>query len=197
MKHVAMVAAIMAFGATVPAFATQELAPYGSAKPIGVQYKKLKVALNLLGTPESAKGNMAQLAGVLKQFGAGAPKGSEIEVVVIGGVVGAFAKENFEAFQPQIDAIADMVKNGSGGTSVKVVLCGNSINNAGYKIEDMHGFATVAPAGYIELGRLSQLGYAITQVENVKTKDARFVFRPDLKPAVAAAAPAAAAPKAN
>lgn len=184
MRKIVLFVAGIALGTAMSVSIAEEMAPYGTAKPLAVQYQgPLKMALTVMSTPDLAKDSLKQLVGVLKQFGDGAPKGSEIKVVVIGGGIGAFAKENYETFQAEIDAIAELVSQGSGGTKVKVVLCGNSTKNAGYKFEDMHGFAEIAAAGgYVELARLAQEGYAIAPIEIVKTRDSRYFFRPDLKP---------------
>ena len=177
-------AALFVAAAALPAQA-EELAPYGSAGLTKTKYKATKLALHLGQGPENAKAQLQQIVGIMKQFGASSGKGSTLELVVQGGVVGAFAKENYEAFQAQIDPIADMVKNGSSGKKIKVAYCGNSMQNSGYKPEDMHGFGEVVPAALVELARLDKMGYSYIFAHNVKAKDARYVFRPDLKPATA------------
>lgn len=183
-KQIVLFAAGMVFAALASVSAAEEMAPYGTAGTMPVQFKQpLKMAFSVISTADNAQAILQQSIGVLKQFGAGAPKGSEVVVVVIGGVIGAFAKENYEKFQPQMDALAELVRDGSGGTKVRVVLCGNSTKNAGYKFEDLHGFGQVAAhGGYVELARLAQEGYAIAPIEIVKTPGSRYFFRPDLKP---------------
>ena len=191
MKHtVAFTLALAISGLSMSVLSDEELAPYGTAQMCKTQYTPQKIAFSVMSTAEDTKEIMKQLVGVLKQYSAGAPNGSQIEVVVIGGTVGAFAKENYLTFQPQIDAIVDMSK---GKVPIKIALCGNSTKNAGYKYEDMHGFAEIVPAGYIEIAHAVSEGYAVAPINIVKTKDARYYFRPDLKPQTSGTP--AAAPK--
>jgi intracellular sulfur oxidation DsrE/DsrF family protein len=192
MKKAIVFAMALAFsGMSLAVQAEEDFAPYGSAKAIKPEYAPQKMAFSVMGTAEETPALMAQLAGVLKQAVVAVPKGSEIEVVVIGSTVGAFAKENYAQFQPQIDAIVDLTK---GAIPLKVRLCGNSVKGAGYKPEDMHGFAEVVPAGYLELASLGQQGYTIGQIAIVNTKGARYAFRPDLKPQAPATPAASATP---
>ncbi len=192
MKKAVVVAMALAFSAmSLSVLAEEEFAPYGSAKAIKPEYAPQKMAFSVQSTPEDTPATITQLAGVLKQAVVAVPKGTEIEVVVIGATVGAFAKENYSTFQPQIDAIAQLSK---GAIPIKIAICGNSVKGAGYKPEDMHGFAEVVPAGYLELANLGQQGYAINQIAIVNTKGARYVFRPDLTPKPQAAPTASAAP---
>lgn len=164
--------------------AEEEFAPYGTATLSKTQYSPQKIALSVMGTPEETKGLVQQLVQVLKQYTAGAPKGSQVEVVVVGATVGAFAKENYAAFQAQMDEIAGMTK---GAEPVKVTLCGNSIKNSGYKYDDMHGFAEVAPLGFAQLAYLAQNGFVVLPSPILKAKEARYFFRPDMKPQAQAA----------
>lgn len=179
MKNMAAIVLALAFSSlSLSVLAEDEFAPYGTAAATKTQYTPQKIAFSVMSTADETKDILQQLQGVLKQYYIGAPKGSQIAVVVIGATVGAFAKENYATFQPQIDALAEMTK---GAAPVKFTFCGNSIKNAGYKYEDMHGFADVAPAGYIELAHLAQNGFALAPINIVKTKDARYLFRPDKK----------------
>lgn len=180
MKNIASIMLTLAVsGLGLSVLAEEEFAPYGTATLSKTQYSPQKLAISVMGTPEETRGLLQQLVQVLKQYPAGAPKGSQIEVVVVGATVGAFAKENYTSFQSQIDEIAEMTK---GAEPVKVTLCGNSIKNVGYKYEDMHGFADVATLGYAELAHLAQNGFVILPITIVKAKDARYFFRPDKKP---------------
>ena len=190
MKKAVVVALALAFsGMSLSVLAEEEFSPYGSAKAVKPEYAPQKMAFSVMSTPEDTPAILKQLAGVLKQAVAAVPKGSEIEVVVIGATVGAFAKENYTTYQPQIDAIAELTK---GTIPLKVRLCGTSMKGAGYKPEDFHGFVEVVPAGYLELSSLGQQGYTIGQINIVNTQGARYVFRPDKKPQ-AQTAPAAPA----
>jgi intracellular sulfur oxidation DsrE/DsrF family protein len=183
MKLFASACAIALFlGASAMPVQAEEFSPYGSARLTTNKYKATKLAFHLSQSPDNAKAELQQVVGMMKQFGRDAPKGSVIELVVQGGIVGAFAKENYETFQAQIDPIADMVKNGSNGKKIKVAFCGNSMTNAGYKAEDMHGFGEVVPAALVELARLDKIGYTYIFVHSVKANKARYVFRPDLNP---------------
>ena len=163
------------------ALAADDFAPYGSSKAVKMNYQPAKLAYEFSSTPEAAAANLKQLVGVLKQAQKLQPAGSKIEVVVIGGGIGVFAKENYERFQAEMDEINEMHKPNA-RIPVEVAYCGSSINNSGYAISDFHGFGQVVPAGYLELDRLAKEGYSHAMIANVKAPGARYYFHPELKP---------------
>ncbi len=162
--------------------AADKFAPYGSSEPSKATFKPAKMAYEWSGTPENAKANLQQLVAVLKVGQTLLPAGSRIEVVVIGGVIGVFAKENYETFQGAMDEIAQLT-GPQAKIPVEITYCGTSLRGAGYKNDDMHGFGKVVPAGYLALNRLSQEGYSHAMVSDNKIRDSRYFFQPSLKPA--------------
>ncbi len=161
--------------------AAGEFAPYGSSELSKATFKPAKIAYEWSGTPESAKAGLQQLADVLKGAQILLPAGSKVEVVVIGGVIGVFAKENYETFQGAIDEIARLT-GPQAKIPVEITYCGSSLRNAGYKNNDMHGFGKVIRGGYLALDRLSQEGYSHVMVSDFKIHDSRYFFQPSLKP---------------
>lgn len=163
------------------ALAAGEFAPYGSSEPAKLSYQPAKLAYEWSSTPEDARANLQQLIGVLKQAQVLQPPGSKIEVVVIGGGIGVFAKENYEKYQAQMDQIAEF-HSPTAKIPVDIAYCGSTIRNSGYSTSDFHGFGKVVPAGYLELDRLAKEGYSHAMIFDYKTPGARYYFQPELKP---------------
>jgi len=163
------------------ALAAGDFAPYGSSEPMKVKYEPAKLAYEWSSSPDDAKANLQQLIDVLKAAQRLQPPGSKIEVVVIGGGIGVFAKENYENFQAQMDEISEL-HGPNAKIPVDVAYCGTSLRGAGYAVNDMHGFGKVVPAGYLELDRLTKEGYSHSMIMDYKARGARYFFQPELKP---------------
>lgn len=99
-------------------------------------------------------------------------------VVVIGGAIMAFAKENYAKYQDIVDAAADLREAG-----VRIAYCGSSMPGTGFVASDLHGLGEVVPGGYVEIAELASKGYAHVQPPAIlqKTKDARYVDQPELR----------------
>ena len=175
-KQLAAVAtsALALVSGPVPAWA-QEMAPYGTASLTTQQYGPLKyvVESSTFDPPE-----VMNTLRVAKQVMSMSPKGSEMTVVIIGGGIRVFAKENYEKYQGIVEAAAELRDAG-----VKFAYCGSSMVGAGFKPTDLHGLGYVAPGGYVEIAELVKKGYAHVRppVALAKTKDARYVDHPELK----------------
>jgi intracellular sulfur oxidation DsrE/DsrF family protein len=180
--HRALAAAFSLILVPSLAMAAGDFAPYGSSEPVNLKYQPAKLAYEWSSSPEDAKANLQQLIDVLKAAQRLQPPGSKIEVVVIGGGIGVFAKENYETFQAQMDEINDL-HGAKAKIPVDVAYCGTSLRGAGYAVSDMHGFGKVVPAGYLELDRLAKEGYSHSMIMDYKTRGARYYFQPELRPA--------------
>lgn len=164
------------FSSYTPAtMAAGQFAPYGTATVSRQQYTPLRYVV------ESSAFDPAELANTLrvtKQVLSLSPKGSQMVVVVIGGAIRAFAKENYEKYQSIVDAAAELRDAG-----VRIAYCGSSMTGAGFAASDLHGLGEVVPGGYVEIAELSSKGYAhiLPPMVLQKTKDARYVDQPELR----------------
>jgi intracellular sulfur oxidation DsrE/DsrF family protein len=115
---------------------------------------------------------------VAKQVMSLSPKGSEITVVIIGPGIRVFGRENYEKYQPIVEAAAELRDAG-----VRIAYCGSSMAGAGFKPADLHGIGQVVRGGYVEIAELVSKGYAHIRPPAVlaRTRDARYLDRPELK----------------
>jgi intracellular sulfur oxidation DsrE/DsrF family protein len=99
-------------------------------------------------------------------------------VVIIGPGIRVFARENYEKYQPIVEAAAELRDAG-----VRIAYCGSSMTGAGFKPADLHGIGQVVPGGYVEIAELVSKGYAHIRPPAVlaRTRDARYLDRPELK----------------
>jgi intracellular sulfur oxidation DsrE/DsrF family protein len=170
---IAIAATVLVLG---PASASaQEFSPYGSASAASQRYGPLKYVL------ESSAFDAAEVAGTLrvaKQVMSLSPKGSEMSVVIIGAGIRVFARENYDKYQGIVDAAAELRDAG-----VRIAYCGSSMTAAGYKPADLHGIGLVVPGGYVEVAELVSKGHVHIRPPAVlaRTRDARYVDRPELK----------------
>lgn len=159
-----------------PAFAADEpFAPYGTATVRTQQYAPLKYVVESSAFDPAEVANTLRVAGQMLSL---SPKGSEMVIVVIGGAIRAFAKENYEKYLPIVAAAADLRQAG-----VKFAFCGSSMKGAGFAASDLHGLGEVVPGGYVEVAELVAKGYASIRPPLVlqQTRDARYVDQPGLK----------------
>lgn len=178
MRHVftrfaAAAAIALALGPALTA--AQEPAPYGSASAASQAYGPLKYVV------ESSAFEPAEVANTLrvaKQVMSLSPKGSEMTVVIIGPGIRVFARENYEKYQPIVEAAAELRDAG-----VRIAYCGSSMIGAGFKPADLHGLGPVVRGGYVEIAELVSKGYAHITPPAVlaRTRDARYLDRPELR----------------
>jgi len=102
----------------------------------------------------------------------------KVVVVTHGPELRAFAKENYEKYQPIVDAMAELASQG-----VEFKMCNNAMRAAGFTPEDMHGFITVVPAGFAEIVHYQSLGYKYINPIPLPVKDVRYLDQPQLKKA--------------
>jgi hypothetical protein len=158
-----------------PSFAAEPFSPYGTASVRSQQYALLKYVVDATAYDPADIANALRVA---KQMLSLSPKGSEMSIVVIGGAIRAFAKENYEKYQGIVDAAAELRDAG-----VRIAFCGSSLRGAGFTPSDFHGFGEVVPGGYVEIAELVGKGYVHITPPAIlaKTKDARYADRPELK----------------
>ena len=99
--------------------AAEEFAPYGTAKVKSQQYPPLKYVVESSAFDPSDVTNTLRVA---RQMLSLSPKGSQMTVVVIGGAIRAFAKENYEKYQGIVDLAAELRDAG-----VRIAFCGSSL----------------------------------------------------------------------
>lgn len=161
--------------AALPSLAAEVLSPYGTASVKSQRYAPLKYVVESTAYDPADVANTLRVA---KQMLSLSPKGSEMSVVVIGGAIRAFAKENYEKYQGIVGAAAELRDVG-----VRIAFCGSSLRGAGFAPGDFHGFGEVVPGGYVEIADLVGKGYVHITPPAIlaKTKNARYADRPELK----------------
>ena len=174
------VVAVFAFGAALlihvtGSAAAEEYAPYGTATVRSQSYAPLKYVVESSAYDPNEVSNTLRVA---KQMLGLSPKGSQMVVVIIGGGIRFFAKENYEKYQGIVDAAAELRDAG-----VKIAYCGSSMKGAGFSAGDLHGIGEVVPGGYVEIAELVSKGYTPIRPPLVlqRTKDARYLEHPELK----------------
>ncbi len=161
--------------AALPSLAAEAFSPYGTASVRSQPYEPLKYAVEATAYDPA---DVATTLRVAKQMLSLSPKGSQMTLVVIGGAIRVFAKENYEKYQGIVDAAAELRDAG-----VRIAFCGSSLKGAGFAPSDFHGFGEVVSGGYVEIAELVGKGYVHITPPAIlaKTKDARYADRPELK----------------
>lgn len=98
-------------------------------------------------------------------------------VVLHGTEIRAFAKENYEKYQPVIDKLAELSKHG-----VEFRMCNNAMHAAGFQAKDIDGFITIIPAGFAEVIYLQKQGYKVIDASATPVKGSRYLDHPEEKP---------------
>ena len=75
-------------------------------------------------------------------------------MVLHGPELRAFSREHYETYQPVVDRMAELARDG-----VEFRMCNDALRAAGYKPDDMHGFVTVIASGFPEIALLQQQGF--------------------------------------
>lgn len=168
-------AAVLFAAAILPAVAAEPFAPYGTATVRSQNYASLKYVI------ESSAFDPAEVANTLRvaaQMLPLSPKGSEMVIVIIGGGIRVFAKENYEKYAPIVELAAELRNAG-----VKLAYCGSSMRGAGFVPEDLLGLGEVVPGGYVEIAALISMGYSPIRPSFAlqQTRGARYVDQPGLK----------------
>ena len=171
----AVCASVLIVAAALPAGAAEPFAPYGTAAIRSQNYAPLKYVI------ESSAFDPAEVANTLRvaaQVLSLSPKDSEMVIVIIGGGIRVFAKENYEKYAPIVELAAELRSAG-----VKLVYCGSSMRGAGFAPADLHGLGEVVPGGYVEVAALISRGYSPIRPPLVlqQTRGARYVDQPGLK----------------
>jgi intracellular sulfur oxidation DsrE/DsrF family protein len=153
----------------------QEPAPYGAASAADQRYGPLRYVVESSALEPAEVANTLRVA---KQVISLSPKGSEMTVVIIGPGIRVFARENYEKYQPIVEAAAELRDSG-----VRIAYCGSSMVGAGFKPADLHGLGPVVPGGYVEIAELVSKGHAHIRPPAVlaRTRGARYMDRPELK----------------
>lgn len=148
-----------------------ELAPYGTASVDMHEYPVIDAVFDAnYEDPEKLNILYAFVKNTAK------PLKGKMVVVTHGPELRAFAKENYEKYQPIVDKMASLAEAG-----VEFRMCNNAMRAAGFKAEDMHGFITVVPAGFPEIAYLQSKGYSYINPLPYGVKGVRYLDHPELK----------------
>lgn len=83
-------------------------------------------------------------------------KGHQV-VVTHGPELQVFAKENYERYQPIVDAMAELAAE----DNIDFKMCFNAMRAQGYEAEDIHGFIEIVPGGFPEIAYWQHKGYVV------------------------------------
>ncbi|NYT66424.1 DsrE family protein [Alcaligenaceae bacterium] len=151
--------------------AEEEYSPYGTAKVDLHEYPQIDIVFDVnYADPKSLNALYGFVLNTKKPL-----KGSVV-VVTHGPELRAFAKENYEKYQSEMQRMAELAEDG-----VEFRMCNNALLAAGYKPEDMHGFVTVVPAGFAEIAYLQSQGYQVLDPAPLPVRDVRYLEQPQLK----------------
>lgn len=149
MRRCAPALLAMALCAGAPAAWPEEFAPYGSAETALQAYPAMDLVFDvnyrdpndlhvLYGFVRNAQRHVA---------------GRKV-IVTHGPELRAFAKENYETYQPVVDRMAELARDG-----IEFRMCNDALRAAGYEPDDMHGFVRVISSGFPEIAHLLGQGF--------------------------------------
>jgi intracellular sulfur oxidation DsrE/DsrF family protein len=169
LKAVAVVA--LAVGFSGSAIANDDFAPYGTAKVDMRGYPKIDTVFDVnYQNPKDLSALYSFVINTQKSLG------GRIVVVTHGPELRAFAKENYETYQAEVQHMAELAEQG-----VEFRMCNQALRAAGYEPQDMHGFITVVPAGFAEIARLQHEGFKVLTPLPHPVRDVRYLEHPELK----------------
>jgi uncharacterized protein len=154
-----------------PAWAGEDLAPYGTAKVDMHEYPTIDAVFDVnYEDPNDLN--------ILYAFlnNSRVPLKGHMVVVTHGPELRAFAKENYLKYQGIVDRMAELAEKG-----VEFRMCNNAMRAAGFQAEDMHGFITVVPAGFPEIAYLQHQGYTFINPLPYPVRDVRYLDQPQLR----------------
>ncbi|MBP6018194.1 MAG: DsrE family protein [Burkholderiaceae bacterium] len=161
----------LTMGGSIAMAADEEYSPYGTAKVDMHEYPQIDTVFDVnYADPKSLNALYGFVRNTKKPL-----KGSVV-VVTHGPELRAFAKENYEKYQSEMQRMAELADDG-----VEFRMCSNALLAAGYKPEDMHGFVTVVPAGFAEIAFLQSKGYQVLDPAPLPVRDVRYLDQPQLK----------------
>jgi len=153
--------------------ASTDMSPYGTAKVDMHPYGEVNRVYDVNYTNVNDLNALANFITNVNKV----VKGKSV-VVLHGPEIRVFAKENYEKYQPLVDKMAGLSKNG-----VDFRMCNNAMHGAGFESTDIVGFVTVVPAGFAELIDLQAKGYQPIVAIATPVKDSRYLDHPELKSA--------------
>ncbi len=140
-KHLNTALFALCLAAPLVSLAADDMEPYGTAK---VNMHKYPAINRVYDVNYSDPKQLNALVPFIKNVNAVVP--GKVVVVLHGAEIRAFAKENYEKYQAVIDQLADLSKSG-----VEFRMCNNAMHAAGFEANDIDGFITVIPAGFVEI----------------------------------------------
>lgn len=89
-------------------------------------------------------------------------------LVLHGPELRAFSREHYETYQPVVDRMAELARDG-----VEFRMCNDALHAAGYTPDDMHGFVTVIASGFPEIALLQEQGFRYINPLPLRVDDLR------------------------
>jgi len=165
---------------------TSSDAPYGSASyrvyPDLEDLKQIKVVWDFNFSDPKAVGFVLNYVNALMRTTSelGPHDIDPLRVVIVshGPEVVVFAKKNYEKYKDIVDRAASFAKQG-----VRFEICRHAAAAQGFQPEDLHGFATVVPAGPYALAYWQAKGFTLNAVgATMPTLPVNELNKADLKP---------------
>ena len=154
-KRILLIAAL-AF--SLPAQA-DDLAPWGGAKELDVQYSRQKVVYDTAVKTVGALTSVMDRASYLSVLNGADPFDNKIVIVLHGDEIDFFAIKNFAKYKELMTRAQSLTVGGI----IEFRMCKIAAQGHGYAPKDIHGFVKMVPMGDAEIVRLQHEGFSYMQ----------------------------------
>lgn len=127
-----------------------ETTPWGGAKAQPYTYKPQKVVYDVHVNTLKAMNGVLDRASYLSKITGADPFDSSIVLVLHGGEIPFFAKENYTKYKELVHRAQSLVQS----EALTIKMCKLAAEGHGYKPKDIHGFVKIVPMGDAEIVRL-------------------------------------------
>ncbi|HVY07286.1 MAG TPA: DsrE family protein [Burkholderiales bacterium] len=139
--------------------ASDDAAPWGSAKVIEKSYGKQKVVYDVAVKTVAQLENVLDRASFLSALYEADPFESQIVLVLHGDEIGFFAIRNFARYRDLMVRAQSLTVGGI----IDIRMCRVSAHRRGYEPADIHGFVNMVPMADAEIIELQKQGFAYMQ----------------------------------
>jgi intracellular sulfur oxidation DsrE/DsrF family protein len=145
------------FVAISPAANAAEVAPWGKAKAVDIEYPPKKVLYDVSLNDVKTFERVLDRASYLSKVYNADPFNASIVIVLHGNEINYFAIKNYAKYKDLMQRAQSLTVGGI----IKFEMCKIAAKGQGYEPQDIHGFVEVVPMADAEIVRLqTQEGYA-------------------------------------
>lgn len=124
--------------------------PWGGASALHYDYKPQKVVYDVNVNSLKAMSGVLDRASYLSKITGADPFDSSIVLVLHGGEIAFFARENYKKYKELMHRAQSLVES----EVLKIKMCQLAAQGHGYKPDQIHGFVEMVPMGDAEIIRL-------------------------------------------